>query len=101
MYVVRSFDVNKPGSDPTKMLGGVLGGAVAKGRFKAGEKVEIRPGIKINNKAKKEAYEPVDNNNEPEQRHRGDRGCAAGRAHRRIDGDGSRPSRRRTGWWAA
>ncbi len=59
MYVVRSFDVNKPGSDPTKMLGGVLGGAVAKGRFKAGERVEIKPGIKINNKAKKEAYESV------------------------------------------
>jgi len=59
MYVVRSFDVNKPGSDATKMLGGVLGGAVAKGRFKAGQTVEIRPGIKINNKAKKEVYEPV------------------------------------------
>lgn len=59
MYVVRSFDVNKPGSDPTKMLGGVLGGAVARGRFKTGQKVEIRPGIKINNKAKKEVYEPV------------------------------------------
>ncbi len=59
MYVVRSFDVNKPGSDATKMLGGVLGGAVARGRFKEGQKVEIRPGIKINNKAKKEVYEPV------------------------------------------
>jgi translation initiation factor 2 subunit 3 len=59
MYVVRSFDVNKPGSDATKMMGGVLGGAVAKGRFKAGQKVEIRPGIKINNKAKKEVYEAV------------------------------------------
>jgi translation initiation factor 2 subunit 3 len=41
------------------MLGGVLGGAVAKGTFKVGQKVEIRPGIKINNKAKKEVYEPV------------------------------------------
>lgn len=59
MYVVRSFDVNKPGSDATKMLGGVLGGAVARGRFKTGEKVEIRPGIKVSNKAKKEVYEPV------------------------------------------
>ena len=59
MYVVRSFDVNKPGSDPTKMLGGVLGGAVSKGKFKVGQHIEIRPGIKINNKAKKEVYEPV------------------------------------------
>jgi translation initiation factor 2 subunit 3 len=59
MYVVRSFDVNKPGSDATKMMGGVLGGAVARGKFKEGEKVEIRPGIKMNNKAKKDTYEPV------------------------------------------
>ncbi len=59
MYVVRSFDVNKPGSDPALMLGGVLGGAVARGRFKKGQKIEVRPGIKVNNKAKKEVYEPV------------------------------------------
>jgi translation initiation factor 2 subunit 3 len=59
MYIVRSFDVNKPGSDPAKMVGGVLGGAVARGRFRKGQKIEIRPGIKINNKAKKEVYEPV------------------------------------------
>jgi translation initiation factor 2 subunit 3 len=59
MYVVRSFDVNKPGSDATKIMGGVLGGAVFRGRFKKGDKVEIRPGIKMNSKAKKDIYEPI------------------------------------------
>ena len=59
MYVVRSFDVNKPGSDPTTINGGVLGGAVARGRFRKGDMIEIRPGIKRMGKAKKESYEPV------------------------------------------
>jgi translation initiation factor 2 subunit 3 len=57
MYIVRSFDVNKPGIDATKMLGGVLGGAVIRGRFKVGDEVEIRPGIKTGVKVKKDVYE--------------------------------------------
>jgi len=44
MYVVRSFDVNKPGSEISKLSGGVVGGAVQKGQFKVGDKIEIRPG---------------------------------------------------------
>jgi len=28
MFIARSFDINKPGSDPLKMIGGVLGGAL-------------------------------------------------------------------------
>jgi translation initiation factor 2 subunit 3 len=59
MYVVRSFDVNKPGSDPTKLHGGVIGGAVVKGRFKLGQQIEIRPGIKMSSKSKRESYEPI------------------------------------------
>ena len=59
MYVVRSFDVNKPGIDGTKIVGGVLGGAVVKGIFKTGDQVEVRPGIKIGTKAKKDVYEHV------------------------------------------
>ena len=39
MYVVRSFDVNKPGSDATKMLGGVLGGAVARGHSRRAKRL--------------------------------------------------------------
>ena len=50
MYVARSFDVNKPGTPIEKLVGGVLGGAVAQGIFKEGDEVEIRPGIKKGDK---------------------------------------------------
>ena len=43
--VVRSFDVNKPGTDLDKLVGGVLGGALVKGKLKVGDTVEIRPGV--------------------------------------------------------
>jgi translation initiation factor 2 subunit 3 len=44
MFVARSFDMNKPGTSPEKLKGGVLGGALKEGRFKVGDKVELRPG---------------------------------------------------------
>lgn len=47
MYVARSFDINKPGSDPMKLTGGVLGGALVQGKLSAGDEIEIRPGRKI------------------------------------------------------
>jgi translation initiation factor 2 subunit 3 len=57
MYVVRSFDVNKPGSDAERIKGGVIGGAILKGRFKVGDRIEIRPGAKMPGKsAKKDSY---------------------------------------------
>jgi translation initiation factor 2 subunit 3 len=46
MFVARSFDINKPGSDPLKMVGGVLGGALKQGMLKIGQEIEIRPGLK-------------------------------------------------------
>lgn len=46
MLVARSFDINKPGSDPLKMVGGVLGGALKQGVLKLGEEIEVRPGLK-------------------------------------------------------
>ncbi len=49
-YVARSFDVNKPGVDIKKLVGGVLGGAVKQGVFKIGDKIEINPGLKIGDK---------------------------------------------------
>ena len=49
MFVVRSFDVNKPGSPPEKLIGGVLGGSLIQGILKKGQEIEIRPGIKIGN----------------------------------------------------
>ncbi|HLD04271.1 MAG TPA: translation initiation factor IF-2 subunit gamma [Candidatus Nanoarchaeia archaeon] len=44
MFLARSFDVNKPGTEPKNMKGGVLGGALIKGKLKVGDRIEIRPG---------------------------------------------------------
>jgi translation initiation factor 2 subunit 3 len=45
MYIVRSFDTNKPGTTIDKLEGGVIGGTIIQGKFKVGEELEIRPGI--------------------------------------------------------
>jgi translation initiation factor 2 subunit 3 len=45
MYIVRSFDVNKPGTTIDKLEGGVIGGTIIQGKFQVGEELEIRPGI--------------------------------------------------------
>jgi translation initiation factor 2 subunit 3 len=47
MFVVRSFDVNKPGASVDELLGGVIGGSIFQGKFKVGDEIEIRPGIKV------------------------------------------------------
>jgi translation initiation factor 2 subunit 3 len=47
MLVVRSFDINKPGTEIEKLKGGVLGGALIQGELKIGDEIEIRPGIRI------------------------------------------------------
>ncbi|KYK26850.1 translation initiation factor IF-2 subunit gamma [Euryarchaeota archaeon SM23-78] len=44
LIVARSFDINKPGVVPDKMGGGVLGGAIIKGKLRVGDRIEIRPG---------------------------------------------------------
>ena len=45
MYVVRSFDVNKPGTAIEDMVGGVIGGSITQGSFDIGDEIEIRPGL--------------------------------------------------------
>ena len=42
--IARSFDINKPGSVPSKMKGGVLGGSLARGKLTVGDTLEILPG---------------------------------------------------------
>ena len=56
MHVLRSFDVNKPGSKIKDIKGGVIGGSLTQGSLKVGEEIEIKPGI-INEK--KKSYEPI------------------------------------------
>lgn len=50
MVVARSFDINKPGAEPKKIVGGVLGGAITRGKIKIGDEIEIKPGIMVENK---------------------------------------------------
>lgn len=45
MIVIRSFDVNKPGSEVDELKGGVAGGSILQGVLKMGQEVEVRPGI--------------------------------------------------------
>jgi translation initiation factor 2 subunit 3 len=52
MLVARSFDINKPGTTPDKLKGGVLGGSIVQGRFRVGDEIEIRPGIRVGEKWK-------------------------------------------------
>ena len=47
MFVARSFDVNKPGTTPDKLLGGVIGGSLNCGRLRPGIEIELRPGRKV------------------------------------------------------
>jgi len=58
MYVVRSFDVNKPGTPAEKLTGGVVGGTLLQGQLETGDKIELRPGIRVE-KQHKAAYEPL------------------------------------------
>lgn len=55
MHVARSFDINKPGSHPDDIKGGVIGGTLVQGTLKIGENIEIRPGIE-NKKDGKNAW---------------------------------------------
>ena len=58
MSILRSFDVNRPGTEAEALTGGVVGGSVVQGVFRHGEDVEIRPGIKTE-EANKIRYEPL------------------------------------------
>jgi translation initiation factor 2 subunit 3 len=45
--VARSFDINKPGTNPSELKGTVLGGTLREGILKKGDVIEIKPGISI------------------------------------------------------
>ncbi len=56
MHVLRSFDINRPGTRPADLKGGVIGGSLMQGELKIGDKIEIRPGI-YDKKSNK--YKPI------------------------------------------
>jgi translation initiation factor 2 subunit 3 len=58
MLVARSFDINRPGSLPKDLIGGVLGGSMKQGILQAKQDIEIRPGRKVMEK-NKDVWKPV------------------------------------------
>ena len=58
MYVVRSFDINKPGASVEQLAGGVLGGTILEGTLRLDDEIEIRPGLRVEKSGKQE-YEPL------------------------------------------
>jgi translation initiation factor 2 subunit 3 len=58
MYIIRSFDVNKPGTAIEDLEGGIIGGTIAQGKFAVGEEIEIRPGIMAEREGRT-VYDPL------------------------------------------
>ncbi len=52
--IARSFDVNKPGTAPEKLVGGILGGSLKQGKLKVGDEIEIKPGLAVKKHEKTE-----------------------------------------------
>jgi translation initiation factor 2 subunit 3 len=59
MPVLRSFDVNLPGTLASKLSGGVIGGSIIQGRVRIGDEVEIAPGLPVRENDPKSPYEPI------------------------------------------
>jgi translation initiation factor 2 subunit 3 len=57
--IARSFDVNKPGTPPEELRGGVLGGSIIQGVARVGDEIEIRPGIRLEKGGGRAEYEPL------------------------------------------
>jgi translation initiation factor 2 subunit 3 len=58
MQIVRSFDVNKPGTLAEDLAGGVIGGTILQGLLRIEDEIEILPGIRIE-KQGRVTYEPL------------------------------------------
>ncbi len=58
MFIARSFDINKPGTDISKLNGGAVGGSLIQGNLSKGDTIEILPGALLQKKDK-QAYIPL------------------------------------------
>ena len=58
MFIVRSFDVNKPGTSVEELKGGVVGGSLMQGVLRVGDEVEIAPGVRVEERGRIR-YEPI------------------------------------------
>ncbi|HUR60923.1 MAG TPA: translation initiation factor IF-2 subunit gamma [Candidatus Thermoplasmatota archaeon] len=59
LLVARSFDINKPGTRPDKLRGGVMGGSLSRGTLRVGDEVEVVPGLRIESPDGKSTYKPL------------------------------------------
>ncbi|OYT28127.1 translation initiation factor IF-2 subunit gamma [Thermoplasmatales archaeon ex4572_165] len=54
LYIARSFDINKPGTRPSDLKGGVIGGSLIQGVLKKGDEIEVSPGRAVEIEGKKQ-----------------------------------------------
>ena len=59
MTIIRSFDINKPGTLPKDIKGGIIGGTLSQGVFKVGDEMEIRPGFIIKDANNNQICKPL------------------------------------------
>ncbi len=58
MFIIRSFEVNRPGTPPDELVGGVVGGSLIRGALRVGDEIEIKPGVRLK-KGGTYVYEPL------------------------------------------
>jgi len=58
MFIARSFEVNKPGTPPEELKGGVVGGSLIRGVIRIGDEIEIKPGVRVE-RGSSVTYEPL------------------------------------------
>jgi translation initiation factor 2 subunit 3 len=54
LKIARSFDINRPGTTPESLKGGVIGGSLSQGVLREGDKVEICPGRLVEYEGRKQ-----------------------------------------------
>jgi len=54
LKIARSFDVNRPGTQPDKIVGGVIGGTLTQGMLKPDDPLEIKPGRSVESEGRKQ-----------------------------------------------
>jgi translation initiation factor 2 gamma subunit (eIF-2gamma) len=57
--VIRSFDVNKPGTPFEDLKGAVMGGVLDSGMLRIGQRIEIRPGLIRMDRGGQRYYQPL------------------------------------------
>ena len=60
--ISRSFDINKPGTTYSQVVGGVIGGSLFNGKLVVGDQIEIKPGQVVKGKDGKFNCTPIISN---------------------------------------